>query len=149
MISETSDHWLIGTEAADIEKFLVDLAAEEGTMPIRQFRLVKCTCGCLEFTLLGDADEGCAERTCTRCRSRRFICDGANYRDEAVPEQLTCLKCKSKKFNIGVGFSLRANPAPDVRWITIGQLCTHCGALGSMMDWKIDYSPSMQLLDEV
>jgi|GEM_PF-536404 len=149
MMRQTSDQWWTGTEAADIEKFLIDLAADEGTMPIRKFKLAKCGCGSLEFTLLGDADEGCAKRTCTRCKTSRFICDGAEYWDEAEPEALVCFKCDSTKFNVGVGFSLRAKPTSEVRWITVGQRCTACGLLGSFIDWKIDYSPSMQLIDEV
>lgn len=147
-IDKSSDAWT-SLLPADIGPYLVDLAIEEGTYPINQFRLAICACGSQEFRLIGDQDEGAAKRTCAACDVTQFICDGEDYWVEAVPEKLVCTVCKSDVFNLGVGFSLSSGSAPDVRWITVGERCVKCGTLGSFVDWKISYSPSMQLIDQV
>ena len=51
-------------------------------------------------------------------------------------------------FNIGVGFALFTD-SNDIRWSYVGLRCVGCGLLGCVADWKIDYSPSCQLLEQV
>lgn len=72
---------------------------------------------------------------------------GADFRalwEDAEPRTVRCL-CGHGVFEVGVGFSLRADR--EVRWVTVGERCVRCGVLGSCADWKIDYSPSRHLLD--
>lgn len=149
MTIDRTGEWWTGTEAADIGPYLNDLVAEEESLPIDQFKLARCACGSLEFRVLGDGDEGCAQRTCVACNTAHYICDSAKYWSEATPQKLACAECKSDAFNVGVGFALRRGKQPELHWITIGERCVKCGVLGSFADWKIDYSPSIQLLDQV
>lgn len=64
--------------------------------------------------------------------------------DNMDVKPVICHKCpvckKSKSFNVRVGFSRRDNGS--VRWVYIGNRCTGCEALGSYLDWKIDYEPT-------
>ena len=76
-----------------------------------------------------------------------YFCDSEEYWDECSPKKWKCIgKCKSKTANVCVGFALREDGG-DVHWLYVGQHCSQCGVLGSCVDWKIDYSPSLQLLD--
>ena len=147
-IDKSGDFWT-SPDAGDIERFLNDLAAEEGSIPINRFRAARCACGSIEFRLRGDDEEGCAERVCVACKMARFICDSADYWSEAEPERLVCHVCDNDTFNIGIGFSLEKGKGPDVQWVTVGERCVKCGVLGSFADWKISYSPSAHLMDQV
>lgn len=149
MSIDKSRDWWTSPDAADIEPFLRDLAKEEGTMPINAFRLARCACGSIEFRLTGDDEEGCALRSCVACKARHFICDSEDYWSEASPEPLVCHGCGANAFNVGAGFSFSSRAATDLGWITVGQRCVRCGVLGSFVDWKINYSPSLQLMDRV
>ena len=51
-----------------------------------------------------------------------------------------CHDCKTKEYNIRVGFIRRENGS--VKWVYIGNRCTNCGLLGSYLDWKISYEPT-------
>ena len=147
-IDKSGDFWT-SPDAGDIEPFLKDLAKEDGSIPINRFHLARCACGSIAFRLRGDDEEGCAERVCVDCQSVRFICDSADYWNEAVPERLVCHACDNDTFNVGVGLSLEKGKGPDIQWVTIGQRCATCGVLGSFADWKISYSPSGHLIDQV
>jgi hypothetical protein len=35
-----------------------------------------------------------------------------------------------------------------VHWLYVGCRCAKCGVLGCMVDWKVAYEPSLQLLDQ-
>ena len=35
----------------------------------------------------------------------------------------------------------------EIRWVSVGLRCGSDGLLGVYTDWKIDYSPSRQLLE--
>jgi hypothetical protein len=146
-IDQSGDFWR-GSEGSDLHPFLIDLAAEEGACRIDRFELARCACGSLEFSLEGDDEEGCAKRTCVSCHVDRFVCDSDVYWSEATPEPLTCHGCGGATFNVGVGLSLTKR-ATDVLWVTVGQRCVACGIMGSFVDWKIAYSPSIHLLEQV
>ncbi len=147
-IDKSGDFWK-SPDAADIFPFLKDLAREEGTIPINQYRAATCTCGSNRFRLTGDDEEGCARRDCAQCKTSHFICDSGDYWGEAEPAKLICHGCAGDIFNAGAGFSLEKGKGPDVQWVTIGQRCVRCGILGSFTDWKISYSPSSHLIDQV
>jgi hypothetical protein len=50
--------------------------------------------------------------------------------------------------NVAAGVCL--TPDKDaVKWVFVGNRFAGCGVLGSMVDWKVGYAPSLQLLGEV
>lgn len=103
-------------------------------------------CGSDVFGLRGDWEEGVARRTCRRCGLKAFICDSEDHWSDATIRTCKC-PCGGPDFNLAFGFCLRAEG--EVRWVTVGERCINCGVLGSFVDWKIDYSPSAELLDRV
>lgn len=140
----------MGSEADDIQEYLRGYEAEGYV--VEETRICMCYCGSNEFELKADRDEGCAQRICALCRANHLICDSDVYWDEAEPESWECTECRCKTCNLGVGFSLYSTDegiGPEVRWISIGNRCTNCGTLGSFVDWKVGYSPSYQLLEQV
>ncbi len=48
-------------------------------------------------------------------------------------------------FNLAVGYEFFAGEEA-VRWVYVAARCLTDGTLGVYTDWKIDYSPSAQLL---
>lgn len=158
MTINTSGKWDVGSEPADINTYLIRFVKAEGGYPIDAFRLAKCHCGSLEFNVEADGNEGCAKRTCIKCSKEHLICDSSEYWEDAEPELCSCTECKSTKYNIGVGFSFRNSKKSiaslffrkkEIKWIYIGIRCSKCGILGCCADWKIDYGPSAQLMDQV
>ncbi len=137
------------TTRADLDRFLRECTAEDD--PVREVRLVACACRGDTFTV-AFAGEDAVRRTCTACGTQRFVCDSEEYWQDnlddgdGVPEDAQC-PCGNETFQMAVGFALR--PAgDDVKWIYVALRCTKCGELGLYADWKIDYSPSLQLLDQ-
>src|SRR5262245_23251146 len=148
MAIDKSGQWWTGSEPDDIRAYLVAYEAEGHQ--VHETRLCQCGCGSMAFRLEADRDEGCARRTCAGCGARHFICDSAEYWDEAAPERWHCT-CGSDTCDLGVDFSLyesEGGAPPDVRWISVGSRCTQCGTLGSFVDWKVGYGPSNGLLEE-
>jgi hypothetical protein len=146
---DTSRKWWVGSEAADVADYLAAYKAEG--YDVHEVRLCKCHCGSISFTLEADRDEGCARRTCAVCCSKHFICDSAEFWEEAEPESWKCSECQGDTCNLGVGFSLyepKKGRDADVRWVSVGQRCTSCGTLGSFVDWKVGYGPSYGLLHQ-
>jgi hypothetical protein len=149
VVINTSGKWWVGSEATDIADYLRTYKAEG--YEIHETRLSKCNCGSTAFELEVDRDDGCAQRTCAVCRTRHLICDSAEYWAKAQPESWKCTECQCDTCNLGVGFSLyepEEGQEPGVRWVSVGQRCTNCGTLGSIVDWKVGYGPSLQLLDQ-
>jgi hypothetical protein len=145
----TSGKCWAGSEAADIANFLKAYKAQG--YEVHATRLCKCRCGSIAFELEADHDEGCAQRTCAACRTKHLVCDSGDFWEDAQPQSWTCTQCQCKTCNLTVGFSLYEpdeGQQPDVRWISVGQRCTNCGALASFVDWKVGYGPSYQLLDD-
>ncbi len=136
--------WWIGSEPQDLEAYLKVLT-EDG-YGVQAFRLARCACGSERFELEADGNEGTARRTCAACGAQQFMCDSAEYWDEAEPEAWSCVECKSKHANVGVGFALLESG--EVRWIYLGARCASCGILGCYADWKIDYEPSTHLMEQ-
>ena len=149
MTIDKTGKWWVGTEPKDTADYLIAYEAEG--YAIDETRVCECTCGSLVFRFEAHPDEGCAQRTCSSCGSEHLICDSAEYWDDADPKEWSCTECGSQQCNLGVGFSLHEleDGRRDVRWISIGQRCTNCGTLSSLVDWKVNYGPSDQLLDQV
>ena len=130
----------------DIEKYLADYT--EDSYPIGEIRQSTCSCGNTAFYLEYDEDEGVAKRTCSKCEKEHFICDSEEFWSDAEPQKLVC-ECKGKLVEIGVGFSISDNPERGIKWITVGTRCVNCGIMGVPVEWKIDYSPNLFLMDQV
>ena len=148
-IDKSGEYW-VGSDINDMKEYLVAFAEEDGTR-IGEFRLAKCDCGNDTFLLEADRDQGMARRTCAKCKKQHFLCDSAEYWDESEPEEWSC-DCPSSQTNVGIGFVFREHSTGqplDVKWIYVGCRCVKCGTLGMFVDWKIDYGPSLHLLDQV
>ena len=136
MSIDTSGKWWVGGEPADVRGFL-EAYAEKG-YELHQFRLSTCRCGCIEFHLHADDNEGVAIRVCAKCAAEHFICDSGEFWEDAEPEQWRCIKkCKSDVCNVGVGFSQYADSPTSIKWIYIGVRCARCGILGCFAGWKV------------
>ena len=57
------------------------------------------------------------------------------------------MKAKKPILDVGVGFSLYDDG--EVRWLCVGERCPKCGILGCFAGWKVGYSPSKGLLEQV
>jgi hypothetical protein len=143
-IDKSGDDWR-GDSAADLAEYLS--AWEAGGYPVRSVVAAACA-GCAGgvFRLRADSNEGCAERTCAACGKTALMLDSEDYWEDAEAEAVRC-PCGDDRFALSVAFSLRANG--DVRWVSIGTRCVADGRLGCPADWKIDYSPSADLLERV
>ena len=146
MTIDTSGKWWIGSTPDDLREYL--RAYTEDSYPIEEFRLSQCSCGGVIFLLHVEQDEGIARRTCIQCHGKHWIADSAeNYEKGLRLKKFKCIACKSPNTNVGVGFCLTAGK-DAVKWVFVGNRCAECGVLGSMVDWKIGYVPSLQLLGE-
>ena len=86
-------------------------------------------------------DEGCAQRTCSTCGAKHFICDRAECWNEADSRQCACTECGNQECNLGVGFSFYEpeDQRRDVRWISVGNRCRRIDhAERSCQVWRID-----------
>lgn len=144
MVLDTSGRWWRGTEFADISEYLRALTATG--YQVADVRQSVCHCGGTVFCLFGDAEQGCAQRVCSRCGTSAFLGDSAEFWAEAEPELWVC-PCGGAEAELGVGFSEREGG--EIRWITVGQRCARCGVLASLVDWKIDYAPTAHLRSQV
>jgi hypothetical protein len=141
---DRSARWWRGADFADLAEYLRIETAE--AYPADTVVRAACACGGGVFALDYDPAEGCARRACPACGAEHFVCDSGEYWEEAEPEACVC-PCGGRLFEIGVAFS-RMNDG-EVRWITGGVRCAGCGVLGAPVDWKVDYTPSGQLLEAV
>lgn len=145
MAIDSSGTWWRGTEAGDLETYLVALTADDHAVGSTVH--ARCTsCGGSEFSLRVDPDEGCAERTCATCGHVTLMLDSEDSLEDADLSRIRC-PCGSGTFNVGVGFAHR--PDGDVGWVYVGIRCVADGILGACADWQIDYSPSAHLHDAV
>ena len=145
MAVDASGEWWVGSQPEDIAEFLIGYASKG--YEVTDFRLAKCGCGSLSFRLFADDNEGTAKRICTSCAAEHFVCDSGEYWAEAEPEECIC-SCGCSSQNVGVGFSVYED-REAVKWLYVGVRCIRCGILGCFAGWKIAYSPSMQLMDQV
>jgi len=146
MAIDETGKWWVGSEVADIGGFLDDYSAEGHK--VTDFRISKCACGSEAFHLLADDNEGVAKRICAACGNEHFICDSAEYWEDAEPETWKCVECGDDVCNIGVGFALY-NARDAIKWLYVGCRCSKCHILGCFAGWKIAYEPSLQLMDQV
>lgn len=145
MAIDKSGKWWTGDGAGDIDAYLREYTADG--YPASDIVHAVCgECGSTEFDIRLDDEEGAAERTCSKCRADFAMLDSADYLEDAELEDAAC-PCGNESFNVAVGFARRDDG--DVRWVYLGLRCTKDGVLGCYADWKIDYSPSSHLLEQV
>ena len=134
-----------GSEPEDVLVYIGHVTAQG--YPAAKLALSRCDNGHDELHLSVDAEHGCAQWRCPACATSRHVADSADVWDDASPQLIACPECSEAKHNVGVGFSLRDDG--EVKWVTVGHRCTNCGLLGSSADWKVDYSPSVHIMDSV
>lgn len=137
--------WWTGTCPDDIDEYLAAFTAD-GYPASRVVHAGCSNCGGSVFRVRVDDEEGCAERICTTCGSRHLMLDSADTVDEAELEEVEC-PCGGGTFNVAVGFALRGDV--DAKWVYLALRCTDDGLLGVYTDWKIDYSPTGHLFENV
>ncbi|MDR1643296.1 MAG: hypothetical protein LBT59_26675 [Clostridiales bacterium] len=67
--------------------------------------------------------------------------------EECKPVPYECPVCGTSLHSLAVGFVYRASR--DVKWVYIGSRCEKCHRLDSYLDWKIDYSPTDEMENNV
>lgn len=120
-------------------------AFAKASYPATELRHVTCPCGGDRFEVEADDDVGVARRRCVACRAEHLIGDSADQWDEATPEPCGCT-CDAGVFQLAVGFALRRD-RQDLHWLYVGLRCVACGLAGVYTDWKIDYGPSLHLIE--
>lgn len=146
MAIDRSGAWWKGSTAIDLDDYLG--AYSEDAYPVGATVHASCQrCGGDQFKVRFDPGEGCAERVCAQCAEQMFMLDTSEYLEDATLETLLC-GCGSDMFNVAAGFAFRED-SDEVRWIYLGRRCVNDGVLGCFAEWKIDYSPSAQLVDSV
>ncbi|MBQ8599029.1 MAG: hypothetical protein IJ411_02815 [Oscillospiraceae bacterium] len=138
MIDKTKKYWS-GDCAADIDDYL--RAYTE--LPELDVRPVTCSCGSDAFTILVDQEEGAVLLKCTHCAEEQFLLDSAEYWPSCQPKAGICRLCKGGEYNVRVGLVRREDGS--IQWVYVGNRCTKCGALGSYVDWGIDYESSDEM----
>jgi hypothetical protein len=149
MIDTTKKYWT-GENFSDLKEYLNLLWKQEMHVFLGKTLQANCLCGYDIFQFKYFPDDGIALTTCSRCRKSFFICDSGEYYEEVVksenPRELKCNICKTKDFQMGIGFSYRENDInKDIKWIIVGTRCQRCGTLGSPIDWEINYGPTNHL----
>jgi hypothetical protein len=143
-IDKSGEFWR-GTDATDLDEYLRHYAVDN--YPLGSTVFARCAaCAGTEFTVVLDDSEGFASRQCTACPGMVMMLDSAEFADDADLGDAEC-PCGGDVFNVAVGFAFRDDG--DVRWIYLGLRCTKDGTMGTYADWKIDYSPTSELLNRV
>lgn len=138
MIDKTDEFWASAT-ADDIDEYL-KAYSDNSALDVKP---IICGCGGDTFTIKCDQDESVIGVKCESCGTEKLIADSAEYWDDADPEDFECPLCQNRVYNTRVGFRRRKNGS--VKWVYIGVRCTQCKALGSPLDWKIDYEPTDEM----
>ncbi len=138
MIDTSREEYWTGDRPEDIDEWL-RLYAEDDNMDV--VPVICHTCGNDSFELKVDQEEDAIQVKCTECGTRKILLDCDEVWEDARPRLRRCPVCKkSKSYNVRVGFARRENGS--VKWVYIGNRCTSCQALGSYLDWKINYEPT-------
>lgn len=145
MAIDTSGRWWTGDAPVDLDAYLSSYTAKG--YPVTEVVHARCECGGDEFRVRVDDESGCAERRCVGCGRVVLMLDSAETVEEAELGDAAC-PCGNATFQVAVGFAMYAGEQ-DVRWVYVGLRCLRDGVLGCYTDWKIDYSPSLQLLTQV
>lgn len=111
------------------------------------FAASQCPCGNHTFYLETDEDEGVAERTCEKCKTKVLMGDSAEYAADAKVDNHVCV-CDNETFELLSGVALY-KASQDVRWFYIGCKCTKCSLVGVFADWKCEAGDAAAFLAKV
>jgi hypothetical protein len=128
-----------GKVAEDLDPFLAELSGKLGGR--YEFLPSRCRCGSTEFFLHADFDEQVVRRQCRTCGTRRWLCDSGHYARRAKLKRWSCLGCRRRLANVGVGFRLYEG-LDAVHWVFVGARCLGCGRLECYLSWKIAAGPA-------
>jgi hypothetical protein len=146
MSIDTSGKWWRGNNIEDIKDYLI--AYSESAYPVQKVAISKCNkCGCEEFLVEFDWDEGVSRVICKSCETIKYLADSQENWNDIKPRKYKCVECKSTHANVGIGYAYRENG--DIKWVYIGVRCSKCGILGSVTDWKIDFSPTKEIEENI
>jgi hypothetical protein len=154
MTLERRGKWWHGTEAADIDAFLLQhcMGPPDVDVPHRVVHARCAACGGTVFWLAADESRA-INRLCVigdgeRCPEEdvHFICGCGRYYDSDSDEDCVC-PCGEEHFEVAVGFghtlvameqgASRKNGKvmPFVNWIYVAARCVDCGLIGLYSDW--------------
>ncbi len=138
---DKSGEWWVGETPDDIDEYLVEYS-EDNSIDIKQ---VKCnSCGCDSLYLRLDRNEDAIQVVCPKCKHKKILLDGEDVWAEAKPKAYHCPICKKRTtYNIKAGFIRRDNGS--VKHVYMGNMCTECYTLGSVMDYRISYEPTDEM----
>lgn len=137
IVIDKSRHYWYGDSPDDIDEYL----REYSECPSIEVKPVICNnCGNDALHLRVDQNEDAIQVKCPKCGYKKILLDCEEIWQDAMPRLRKCHDCKTKEYNIRVGFIRRENGS--VKWVYIGNRCTNCGLLGSYLDWKISYEPT-------
>ena len=139
MIDKTKKFWT-GDQPDDIREYLTAFSR----IPTLETKPVICRkCGGDTVTIRADLDESGLQVICTNCKTKKLLLDSDEIWEDCSPRPVRCPVCKERNYNTRVGFLRRENG--DVKHVFIGVRCTGCGTLGCLTDWRIDYSPTDEM----
>ena len=138
--------YFFGEAQADIREELLRYGRLNGYVP-DGYADARCLCGASQFGLMLDEDEGVAVRTCVACGREHVMADGAEYLEDAEPQECAC-PCGAGAFELTVAVS-RYPDSDAVRWLYVGARCVTCGLTATYGDWKNEFEDAPQLLRQV
>jgi hypothetical protein len=114
VVIDSSGTWWRGTEAGDLDGYLVDYRA--GGYAVARVVHASCSeCGASTFDVVVDDEQGYAERSCASCAARVAMLDSVDVQEEADAGDAAC-PCGNETFEVAVGFAVRTGG--DVRWVS-------------------------------
>jgi hypothetical protein len=113
-----------------LESQVTDYSKSNGSI-ITSFELLACDCGCEQFLLFSDDNEGGAYVVCTSCKNEHDIQNSKSYIES---EDHNICNCENEILNIGIGKSFYPD-STDIKWLYVGASCNECGLAGVYVDW--------------
>ena len=95
------------------------------------FESIECECGCTEFRLFSDDEEGGAFVVCQACDCEFDLADSRQF--IASMEQNIC-SCGVEGLEVMIGTAFHEG-TQDPCWTYIGGMCRQCGLAGVYTDW--------------
>jgi hypothetical protein len=151
MTLERRGEWWYGTEAADIDAFLLQhgMGRPDYNIPHRVVHARCAGCGGTTFALVGDAsDNVCRVCLAVPCPNEdaHYICGCERYFDDNTEQDFVC-PCGRSELQVAVGFGhtlvrmeeraerKSGKLMPFVNWVYVAGRCVACGLIGVYADW--------------
>ena len=145
MTIDRSGTWWKGSQAADLDEYLIGLSA--GEHPVTHLVHAHCEqCGGDTFRIWVDDPEACARRSCVHCGEAEYMLDSDEVARDATLTPVVC-PCGGTTYQVAAGFATRESGDPH--WVYIGLRCATDGTLGAPADWCIERAPADRLFSTV